>query len=126
MTAILKLQFSETVRLDRGQLEVLYHSLGPIGADKIVEQGLEGLSVGLSGAGEHYRRGELEALRVSLRSVIGHAQQLGMTLLAGVARDVVALSQSFDSVAFAAAMARLERIGEGSLLAVWDLQDMSV
>ena len=44
-----------------------------------------------------------------------------MTLLARVGRDVLALSDRPDATALAATMARLERIGEISLVAVWDL-----
>lgn len=49
-----------------------------------------------------------------------------MTTLARVARDVAELCQADDSAALSAAMARLTRVGERSLIAVWDLQDMSL
>lgn len=114
------------MRLDRSQLEVLYQSLGPVGADKVLNHALEELAVTLARASEQYRAGAFEALRASVRALVAVAQQVGMTLLARVGRDVLALSGGADATALAATMARLERIGEGSLVAVWDLQDLSI
>ncbi|MCB1338182.1 MAG: hypothetical protein KDK10_12270, partial [Maritimibacter sp.] len=65
-------------------------------------------------------------LQASVRGLIAVAQQVGMTTLARVGRDVLELSQSYDAAAFGATVARLGRIGESSLMAVWDLQDLSV
>ncbi len=126
MTAVLKMRHDESVRLDRSQLEVLYQSLGPIGADKVVNHALEELAVALSRTSKEYREGKIEALQVSVRALIAVAQQVGMTTLARVGRDVLELSQSYDAPAFGATVARLGRIGESSLVAVWDLQDLSV
>lgn len=126
MSAVLRLQHHEPVRLDRSQLEVLYHNLGPAGADKVVAHALGQLGQTLVQAAEHYREGQIEALRGTLRTIVALAQQVGMTLLARVARDVLELSHTYDAAAFGATMARLERIGEGSLVAVWDLQDLSI
>lgn len=126
MTAVLRIQHEEPVRLDRSQLEVLYHSLGPVGADKVVAHALEDLTMELARIGDLYRRGDIATLRSSVKAVIALSQQIGMTLLARVGRDVLTLSQSYDATAFGATVARLERIGEGSLVAVWDLQGLSV
>lgn len=126
VSAVSRLQYDESVRLDRSQLEVLYQNLGPVGADKVVAHALDDLGQMLVLAGAHYRDGEIDALRGSVRNVVALAQQVGMTLLARVARDVLELSHTYDAPAFGAAMARLERVGEGSLVAVWDLQDLRV
>ncbi|GKY86275.1 hypothetical protein [Sinisalibacter aestuarii] len=125
VNAVLRLHFDEPVRLDRGQLEVLYRNLGPTGADRVVAHALEDLATALTQASAQYGAGEIEALRGTVKSVIALAQQVGMTVLARVGRDVLALSHSYDAAAFGATMARLGRIGEGSLVAVWDLQDLS-
>jgi len=126
VTAVLHLKHDESVRLDRSQLEVLYQSLGPIGADKVVNQALEEIAVALSRAVKEYREGRFDDLRASVRGLVAVAQQVGMTTLARVGRDVQELSSTHDAAGFGAAMARLERIGESSLVAVWDLQDLSV
>ncbi len=126
VTTIQRLKCSEAVRLDQSQLEVLYQSLGAVGADKVVNHALEELASSLMRVGTQYRAGEIDELRTSIRGVIAAAQQVGMTLLARVGRDVLELSHGYDATAFAATMARLERIGESSLVAVWELQDMSI
>lgn len=126
MSAVLKLAYDESVRLDRSQIEVLYQSLGPVGADKVVNHALEEISVTLTQVTRQYHEARLDDLRISVRALIAVAQQVGMMTLARVARDVLELSATHDGAAFGATVARLARIGESSLLAVWDLQDLSV
>jgi hypothetical protein len=54
------------------------------------------------------------------------AELIGMATLARVARDVVETYHSGNSVALSATVARLDRVGERSIHAVWDLEDLSV
>ena len=126
MSAVLKLAHDESVRLDRSQLEVLYQTLGPTGADKVVNHALEEISISLTRGVKEYRQGRLDELRATVRGLTAVAQQVGMMTLARVARDVQELSLTHDAAALGATMARLTRIGETSLVAVWDLQDLSV
>ena len=126
MSAVLKLAHDESIRLDRSQLEVLYQSLGPVGADKVVNHALEEISISLARGVKEYRGARLDDLRATVRGLAAVAQQVGMMTLARVARDVQELSLTHDAAALGATMARLQRIGESSLVAVWDLQDLSV
>lgn len=126
VNVVLRLQHSEPVQLDRSQLQVLYEQLGPAGADGVVSDAMEEISGGLAHAASDYRAGDVAALRISVRALVAAAQQVGMTLLARVGRDVVGLSHTYDAAAFGATVARLERVGEASLVAVWDLQDLSI
>jgi len=125
VSAVLRMEHKEQIRLDREQLEALYASLGPTGADMVLGNALEDLALTLARLARHDREGRTDALRTDLRQLIALARQVGMTLLARVARDVLDLSESNDTAAFAATMARLERIGEDSLFAVWDIPDIS-
>ena len=126
MSAVLKLAYEESVRLDRSQLEVLYQSLGPVGADKVVNHALEEISISLTRGMKEYRDGRLDELRATMRGLVAVAQQVGMMTLARVGRDVQELTMLHDPAALGATIARLARIGETSLVAVWDLQDLSV
>lgn len=126
MLAIEELRHNETVRLDRTQLEHLYLQLGPARADKDVGQTLEDLAIGLSNIQVAHKKWDKDAVRDSVRGLIAIANKLGMTSLGRVARDVLDVSVTDDLPAYAATLARLERIGERSLIAVWDLQDMSI
>ena len=126
VSAIKQLRHQETVRLDRDQLEVLCLQLGPKGADKLVNQSLEDLAVGLSHIQKKYAAGKVDETRQEIRKLVDIARKLGMTTLARVARDALDLAGGNDAVGYHAVLSRLTRIGEGSLIAVWDLQDMSV
>lgn len=126
VNAIVQLTYEERVRLDRDQLEVLYVQLGPAGADKLVNHALEELAVALARVQKNHAAGRVEEVRVGVKSLIAIAQQVGMTTLARVSRDVLDLIDGKDGAAYCASMARLGRIGESSLMAVWDLQDIPV
>lgn len=121
-----ELHHNEIVRLDRTQLEHLYLQLGPVRADKDVGQTLEDLAIELSNVQKAHKQDDRDTLRDSVRGLIAIANKIGMTSLGRVARDVLDLSFTQDSAAYAATLARLERIGERSLIAVWDIQDMSI
>lgn len=119
--AILKL--AEAVALDRDQLDVLYRQLGPVGADKVVQHALEELSTLLEALPDSYRKGRFDDLTAGARALAAVAQQVGMTKLARVSRDLADLSSGRDAPALGAVVARLERIGDRSLVAVWDMSD---
>lgn len=126
MTVVVKLSHRETVRLDRTQLERMYVQWGPVRADKEVNQALEDLAIGMADVQKSHRQGRTEDLRDQVRNLIAIANRIGMTSLGRVARDVLDLSNTSDLPAFNATVARLGRISERSLIAVWDIQDMSI
>ena len=68
------------------------------------------------------RRDDLAA---ALAAVIRDAQLIGMATLARVGRHVLDCLDSGDPTALAATLARLDRIGDRSIHAVWDLEDLS-
>lgn len=121
--SITKLTPSERVTLDRDQLEVLFRQLGPVGADKVVNHALEELAALLARLPVEYRDSDMEALRSGAKALAAVAQQVGMTKLARVARDAMELTGAGNAHALGAVMARLERVGDRSLMAVWDIAD---
>ncbi|MGH1330385.1 MAG: hypothetical protein ACRBBK_05840 [Paracoccaceae bacterium] len=123
---ITKLRPDEAVRLDHDRLEHLYMQLGPSGAEGVVARAMEELAARLSKVERLYKRGELGEMQRAARSMIAISEQIGMVTFARVAEDVTRLSDSENSAALAATVGRLIRIGEGSLMAVWDLQDASI
>jgi len=120
------LEQKETTRFDSGRLEQLYHQLGEAGAENVVCRALEELAARLSHTERCYRAGELSDMRKNARSLIAISEQIGMEMLAHVARDVTKCIDEDDLVALAATRARLLRIGETSLYEIWDLQDYSI
>lgn len=123
---VTRLLQAETIRLDQEQLGALYAELGESGAEDVVCRAIEELAVRLSHCERHWRDKDYTALRKSARSLIAIAEQIGMTALARVAGDVTIAADNGDFPALSATLFRLVRIGERSLMAVWDLQDLSV
>ncbi|MEY8837590.1 hypothetical protein AB9K41_00970 [Cribrihabitans sp. XS_ASV171] len=117
---------TESVRLDSDRLGGLYRQLGDAGAEDVVCRAIEELAVRLSACERHWRQQDWAGLRKCARSLIAIAEQIGMVALARVAGDVTCSVDTGDRVATAATLYRLIRVGERSLTAVWDLQDLSI
>lgn len=126
MEQIRRLSYREGVRLDQRRLEELYHRLGAAGAEEFVCRALEEIAVRLTYAEKLYRRGELAELRKCLRALTASAERIGMVALSRVAGDVRGCIDRGDAVATAATLSRLARTGEGSLSAIWDLQEFTI
>ncbi len=117
---------NESVRLDPEKLTDLYAQLGQAGAEDVVCRAIEELAVRLSHCERLWRQNDLENLRKSARSLIAISDQVGMDAMARIAGDVTAAIDGEDQVATAATLFRLLRVGERSLTAVWEQQDLSV
>ncbi len=126
MTQINQLMQSEAANLDHDQLGTLYAQLGNVGAEDVLRRAMEELALRLSHSERLYQQGEMPELRKSVQSLIAIAEQIGMRKLARVAGDVGHAADHNDMVAVAATLSRLMRVGEASLTAVWDLQDMTI
>lgn len=116
----------ETVRLDPDRLHDLFRQLGETGAQDVLCRAIEELAVRLAHCERLWRDRDPAGLHKGARSLIAIAEQIGMGALARVAGDVMAAIETGDSVTIAATLARLLRIGELSLSAVWDSRDLSV
>lgn len=126
VTNITTLVFEEQVRLDSDRLAELYIQMGEVGAQDVVCRAMEELTARLVKINESYTADKARELRKGAKGLIGIAEQIGMHRLAKVARDVCNCVDQNDPLALGATLARLQRIGDGSLVAVWDLQDLSV
>lgn len=116
---------AEQIRLDQDRLAGLYLQLGEASADDIVCRAIEELAMRLSHCERLWRQNDHMALRKSARSLVAISDQIGMATLARVAGDVTNAIDAADGSAIAATLFRLIRIGERSLTAVWDMQDLS-
>lgn len=109
--------------LDSDRLNDLYVQLGQHAAEDVVCRALEEMAARLSHIEKSYRAGDWDDLRKNARGLGAIADQLGITILAQVARDVKTCVETGDLVALASTLARLMRVGESSLTEVWDMQD---
>lgn len=123
---VAKLRPTGEVYLDREQLDQLYAQLGASGGDGVVTRAMEELAVRMAKVDSCHKKGQFEELQRAARSMIAISEQIGMVTFAGVAGDVSRLALEDDGTALAATVDRLMRIGENSLLAVWDIQGASV
>jgi len=123
---VITLDQKETVRLDPDRLGNLYRQLGEAGAEDVVCRAIEELAIRLAHCERLWRDQDHGGLRKCARSLIAISEQIGMTALARVAVDVTDTIDRGDGSAVGATLFRLLRIGERSLTAVWDLQDLSV
>jgi hypothetical protein len=126
MQQITQLRPAEQVDLDHNQLSTLYSQLGPAGAEDVVCRAMEELALRLSHCERLFRISNWAELRKSARSLVAIADQIGMTGVSSVAHAVTDCIDSKNDVAVVATMHRLMRIGEGSLTAIWELQDMTI
>ena len=126
VNSISQLEQHEAANLDHDQLGTLYSQLGAIGAEDVLRRAMEELALRLSHAEKLYRQNDMTELRKSIRSVMAIADQIGMSKLVHVAEDVAEVIDQQDQVALAATLSRLMRVGESSLTAIWDLQDLTV
>lgn len=116
---------AEAANLDHDQLGALYAQLGAVGAEDVLRRAMEELALRLSHSERLYQQSEMPELRKSVHSLIAIADQIGMGKLARVAKDVSIGIDQGDMVVVAATLSRLMRVGEASLTAVWDLQDLT-
>ncbi len=126
MAKLAVLHHDEGVRLDPDCLVALYSELGEAGAEQVVCKAMEELAARLTEMQRFADEGRIPALVRSARLLIKVAEQIGMLSFARVAADVLAAAAAGDTAGQAATLARLVRIGDRSLTAVWDLRDMTV
>lgn len=100
--------------------------LGENSAEDVVCRAIEELAVRLTHCERLWRKNDTAQLRKSARALVAIADQVGMTAMADVAKDVTTAIDADDPPAVAATLFRLIRVGETSLTAVWEQQDLSV
>jgi len=123
---VLQIKPTENVSVDQDQLGALYSQLGAVGAEDVVCRALEELALRMSHCEKLYRAGQWDELRKNTRSLIAIADQIGMRALSHVASDVTDSIDQGNGVAVAATLSRLMRVGDRSLSAVWDIQDITI
>ncbi len=126
MQHVMQFRPAEMASVDPDRLAALYSELGEAGAEDVVCRAMEELALRLSHCDRLYRTAQWVQLRKSARSLIAIAEQIGMLKLARIAESVTDCIDAKNDVALAATVARLMRIGEGSLSAIWDLQDVTI
>jgi hypothetical protein len=122
---VTELPLGEPAGFNPGQLEILCEKLGEQRAEAELALALSRLANLLVQIGSLERGGDYLVLERSLAALVNDARLIGMATLAQAGRNVLDCLDSGDPIALAATMARLGRVGDRSLHAVWDLEDLS-
>ncbi|WP_340262907.1 hypothetical protein [Roseobacter sp. HKCCA0882] len=117
------LRFEEPARFDADRLERLCRDIGETQAEYEVAVGLERIMIVL--AQIDCVDSTLERKKI-FAEIADSASKIGMANLARVARDVHIVMARQDMAAIGATLARLRRVGERSVYAIYDIEDMSV
>lgn len=117
---------NEKPGLDPERLEGLYERLGAQEGEDMLCRAMEELAFRLGQADRLYDQADFNEMRDCTRALGAIADQIGMMALSRISNDVVQCIDDGDPVALAATLARMARVGERSLYAVWDLQDITV
>jgi hypothetical protein len=123
---IARLNPRERVVLDDRPIEDLCALMGFDRAEALVATAMEELAVWMSRSEKLRRAGNRDELARLARQAATVGGKLGMPQLARVGQQVADLAPHADEATLAAVAARMARLGEGSLVAVWDLQGQSL
>lgn len=115
----------EPARFNPERLEELCLKIGEVRAEAEVALALHRISEVLPKI-EALLRTDKDAFAKEINQIAKDAELIGMATLARVARNVLDSFTSANHVALSATLARLDRVGERSIHAVWDLEDLSV
>lgn len=116
----------ERPAVNPAQIETLRSDLGRPAAEDVVCRAMEELAHRLCLLQGQAMSGPREDLHKGLRALAAIADQIGLCSMSRVAHDVMACVELGDAVAEAATLARLARIGERSLTALWDINEFSL
>jgi len=112
----------ESVSFHPERLAELYSKLGESAAENVVCRALEDMSNRLRRIEAAFWSRETEKVHENALGLIDVADQVGMDTLATVANDVAFCVARGDVVALGGTLARLLRVGDQSLSAIWDEQ----
>ena len=120
-----RLRPEEPASFNPERLERLCDEIGEVRAEHEVASALQTISVHLQDIRRIHPVEDADCLTGPTRQLAAVSDRIGMATLARVARDVLACIGDGDLVALAATHARLLRVGERSIHAIWDLEDVS-
>ncbi len=120
------MKIHEFVRLDQSHLDALSASVGRAEAERLVGLTFDELGEALGEIDAAYRAGDVRRVVARVAPLARSCERIGLTSLAAASSAVVATGEAADSAAFAATVARLIRLVEGSLTAVCEAPDMIV
>jgi hypothetical protein len=118
MTSVLK--FDESAGVDADRLAQIYSCYGDREADRLICDAMEDLALARARSARANACGDLAAIDRLASAMAAQGSQIGLPKIEKVATDVVRCVRVGDQTALQAVLARLSRVGDLSLSAVWD------
>lgn len=126
MAILAILRHDEGIRVDAERLVAVYCGRSRCEAEEILQRGIEDLTSRVTEIQRHFDEGDGPALVRGARLAARMADRLGMTSFTSVACDLIVATEAADRSAQAAILARLLRIVDRSVSAIWDLRNMTM
>lgn len=120
MAQISALAVSEAVRVDSRRVAEIMAELGETAAQHVIGLALEQLATALAAVDQALDQADRAQAVAHAERISRLAWQIGLLSLAGVAMDLGSAAERGDMPALAAIRARLLRVGNRSLTAIWD------
>lgn len=123
MAQIMALTMSEPVKVDSRRVGDIVSELGETAAQNVIGVALEQLAVALRATEAALEAQDMAQTVFHADKLSRLAWQIGLLSLAGVAMDLGNCAERRDQWALSAVQARLMRVGNRSLTAIWDRAD---
>jgi hypothetical protein len=114
------LEFEEKVTIDPERLARLYAELGDRDADRMICDAMEDLALSLARIGRAYAARDIDGIAQLAQGMEWLSARIGLAKLEHVAESVRICATRGDVPGLDATLARLSRVGDRSLSAVWD------
>ena len=122
---VLALVPAERLRQDAEPIAAIYRNLGVQAAEQVVARALAELALVADEVIEQVRLQDQAALPRSLRRLQRLSENMGLVSLGTIAQDAAICLSERDDIAFAAVLARLQRVMERTFSPRADLADGS-
>lgn len=126
MSKVTKLFLVEDVEFDRARQIALIEAMGEAEADRVIGRAIEEIAARLTRIERAFEQGEVARVEKGARGLATIAEQTGLPTVRRLALIVAGLTATNDAPALAANISRLIRVGEISLITIWDVSDVSV
>ena len=126
MCEFARLKIHEIARVNQTLLDELTREMGMANAERFIGHLFDELGEALGDIDAAYRAGDVERIVARVEPLAEPCERIGLSALSASARAVVATGRAGDAAAFAATVARLIRLVEGSLTAACEAPDMIV
>lgn len=117
---VARLAVHERVSVDQRRVGDIVSELGETAAQRLIQSALEHLAMTLRDTVAAAAEGDLARVVAHADRLSRLAWQVGLLSLARVALDVAHCAEAANHASLSATLARLERVGNGSLLEIWD------